>query len=284
MGLFDDIMQRLFGGAQTSSSSATGPVDMTPGPFRDLQNPLAGLFQSFLGGAGNNMLSNLGQQYGGPLFAPMTDAEGATLARLGMMPTFGKAGSYFDDAVAGKYLGPNQYMSDYIKAAQHETQMALEQTLGRTLPGRFAMAGHLTNPYQTSKPSNSSSAFDRAAALAYGEGAHALGKIATDITYQGYESERNRQQAAANSRVQLGQAEVDSTIKTLQAQALPRLIQELGIERGMKTFQDSMGQVLDVLKLIGGITQPTVATAGSSTSSGTQNKGIFDAITIGFPK
>ena len=88
-----------------------------------------------------------------------------------------------------------------------------------------------------------------------------------------YEGERQRQQQAA----QLQQQEVDQTIKVLQAQALPRMIQELGIERGIALFQQRANDLLKYLQLALEAGKPTVGQQQTTVSKGESTGGILPA-------
>lgn len=265
-----DFLKSVFGGGESTQQSTSTPVDMTPAAYKGLQPQLAGSLSS--------LLSSGVPQYSGPTTAGLGANEQSVLGQL--MSSTGpgtERSQYLDKALSGGFLpgqpGANPYLDAAIKSAQEPTRLALEQTLGRTLPGRFTMAGQSTAP-------QGSSAFDRAAAMATGQGARALSDIATNMSYAGYESERNRQTQAA----QLSQAEVDTTIKNLQAQGLPRMIQQHGIELGMQLFQDNTKALLEVLKLIGGVTSPTIANQGQSTGTQETEKGILPGIQGFLPK
>lgn len=187
----------------------------------------------------------------------------------------------------------NPIVQAAIQAAQRPTQQALDESLTRDLPGRFAMSGQQTQP-------QSSSAFDRAAAIATRGSADALGDIATNISYQNLNDANNRaasalgqyttgQQAAnqqtqqltsqaqnnqatnaisaAGQQSQIQASDVNSMISNLQAQALPRLIQDLGVERGMEAFNSNITSLLAGLGLTSSTTQPTVANSSDSSSA-----------------
>lgn len=269
----------------------------------------------------------------------------------------------------------NPFMQQYIESAQRETNRALQETLSRTLPGRFTQAGQFIQP-------GSSSAFDRAAAIATEGAAASMGDIATDISYRAFQDAANReaalfenelarrgqlglqtqqltaaaqqgaleramqapgvaanlqtsqaqdeltraqtgvsgaQQSNINANTQLTNAqqnltnaqtgatnaeagltnaqtgtqnaqtglvnaqtgltgsqiqsqEVDTLIKNLQAQALPRLIQEMGVERGMEAFNNQVNSLLSVLGISAGVTRPVIANESKSSSGGFQLK------------
>lgn len=254
-------MSWLFGG----SSSKTTPKDMTPQAFKNLQGPLAGVLGKFIGakpGGGNALLSGV-PQYQGPTSAPIGANEQALLGQLMNGPQAQNAGSA--DALIGKTLsggflpgqaGANPFLDASIRAAQRPTLEGLTETLTRALPGRFTQAGQFIQP-------QGSSAFDRAGAIASRGAANAMGDIATNMSSGAYEAERGRQQQA----VQLSQAQVQSTIQNLQAQALPRLIQEFGIQQGMAQFQNRVNSLLQALGISTGVAAPVVANSGSSSSS-----------------
>lgn len=269
------VLKALFGGSdssQTSQSTST-PVDLTPDAYKGLQQPLADTLKSLLASGGST--------YSGPLTTPETGTEQNVLTGLGTQTGPNTARSqYLDSSIAGNYLpgqGGNPFLDAAIKAAQRPTLEGLQDTLSRSLPGTFTQAGQFIQPNNNSN--GGSSPFDTAAALATRGAANAIGDIATKMSSDNYNTERDRQQQS----VALSQNEVDATIKNLQAQALPRLIQENGIERGMALFQQQTQQLLDLLKTIGAVSSPTIANQSQSTGEATSSssKGIIPGL---FPK
>ena len=206
---------------------------------------------------------------------------------LGQMGSASQTGAFGGDNM-------NPFQQQYIDQAQRQTMQNLEETLGRTLPGRFAMSGQSTQP-------GGSSAFDRAAAIATRGATQEMGDIATRISYQAMEEARNREAGLMtgeldrnfgrdtqyNTAVQnqldralqmpgleagIRSGEVDNLIKNLQAQALPRLIQEMGVERGMEAFQNQINSMLAVMGIQAGVSAPVIGNSSSSRSSGFQLK------------
>lgn len=296
-------------GTPTGSSMYTGPV----GPSGAAQQLMGNTAQSGMDpNAVNKFVSglNLGpQQSLGQFTQGLADAS--------------QTGAFGADA------GSNPFAQSYIDQAQRQTMQNLEETLSRTLPGRFTQAGHIVQP-------QGSSAFDRAAAIASRGATQEMGDIASRISYQALESARGREadamgaelgrggEAAAraaqaqqaqldramqvpgleaqiqnlgaqtgatkaqtglteaqtqtqNSQTDLTQAgvqaqEVDTMIKNLQAQALPRLIKEMGIERGMEAFQNNVNSMLSVLGIAGGVTRPVISQQSDSKSGSLQLK------------
>ena len=251
------VVDALFGG-KTSKSSST-PIDMTPDEYKKLRSGFADQLTS--------ITQSGGPEYTGPLTTPITNNEQDVLAQLRSQA--GDRTGYLNDVIAGKYLpgqqGSNPFLQAAIEAAQRPTLAALNETLSRTLPGRFTAGGNFVQPH-------GSSAFDRAAAIATTGAAQTMGDIAGKLSYEGYDAERTRQ----NQAIQLSQGEVDSMIKNLQAQGLPRLIEQAGVENGMKMFQDRIGNLTELLKILAGITTPTIGNVQTAESH--ESKGIIPGL------
>jgi hypothetical protein len=263
MGVFDF----LFGGKKES----TKPVDVTPPELASLRSPFANTLKTLFGTTGSEASLAGVPSYSGPLTAPITPGEETALSTLTTEdPLQAQRRSLLTDTLAGKFLpgaeGSNPFLSAAIEAAQRPTLEGLVQTLSRTLPGRFTQAGQFVQP-------QGSSAFDYAAAQASTGAANALKDIATNISFGGYEAERGRQQGA----IPLAQQEVQTMLENLQAQALPRLIQENGIERGLSLFKDRLTAFLQALQLA---TQAPLQTVASKSKGST----TVGAIPTLFPK
>lgn len=255
------VGRTLFGGSEQKQQSTSTPTDMTPPEFQALRGPLAELLMSQVSGGG--------QQWQGPWSANMTANEGGLLQQLmGQTDPGGTRNQLIEQTMQGGFLGANPFLEQAIQAAQRPTLQGLEETLSRALPGRFTQAGQFVQP-------QGSSAFDRAAAIATRGAADAMGDIATNMSFGAHEAERGRQQEA----IGLSRAEIDSTISNLQAQALPRLIEEMGIERGLQEFQRQTQQLLEIMRILGGVTTPTVAQTSQMTAEGSSTGGIIPGIT-----
>lgn len=235
-------MGNAFGG------SKGGSVDMTPDAFKGLQGGFADLLKGFFGGGIGGAFNQL-PKWNGDYSAGITNPEQRTLDRIGGFDVGSQ--DYLRRVIGGEFLpgqaGSNPFLDAAIKNAQRPTLQGLTETLGRVLPGRFTAGGQFTQP-------QGSSAFDRAAAMATGQAAESLSGIATNMSFQGYESERNRQQSA----VQLGQQELTSMTEQLKAQGLPRLIEEMGIERGMTEFNSRLQALMSALGLMANVTRPVM--------------------------
>jgi hypothetical protein len=275
MSWLTPALNTLFGSSKSSSQSTSTPVEMQAPEFQALRGP----FSEQL----SNLMENGPPQFGGPFSAPIGASEQDILGELrGQTGPGTQRQGYLNDVLGGKYLNSNPFLDAAIRAAQRPTLEGLQETLGRVLPGRFTQIGQMTQSGGgTGGGGGGSSAFDRAAAIATRGASSALGDIATNMSFGSYGQERGMQQQA----VGLDQAEVDSTIKNLQAQALPRMIQEMGIERGMEAFKTNIAAVLDILKTIAGVTAPVIANKSQSTGTSEGHPGIIKFnVGIGTPK
>lgn len=184
----------------------------------------------------------------------------------------------------------NPFLSSAITAAQTPTMQNLQETLGQQLPSQFAAAGQHVQP-------GASSAFDRAGDIAVRGASQEMGNIASTMSNQFYGQQSAQQaQSALQNNAQTGQAmiqqqanqfagdqnaqnrqmtaaqtaptatstQVSNMVQNLQAQALPRLIQQYGIENGMTQFNDQVNSLLSTLGIAGGVTKPTVGQSSSS--------------------
>jgi hypothetical protein len=248
---------------------------MTPQEIVDLRKKFSDTLQKLLGGGqpaqevvlGTPGYSDTGQ----PLAAPIAGGEQQLLDKLLAQGNDTTTQDYLSRVIRGEFLPggeqQNPFLRAAIEAAQRPTLEALEETLSRTLPGRFTSAGQFVQP-------KGSSAFDRAAAIATRGASQTMGDIAAKISAGAYDTERTAQQQA----VQLSQQEVETTIANLNAQALPRLIQELGIERGIAEYNTRLQTVLQALSVATGAPLQTIAMQGTSAAEGTSTGGLLPAL------
>lgn len=276
------VLKSIFGGSETTQQSTSTPINFTDPALKglspDLANTLRGLLSSY-----GDQISGAGDPLGSAkptVQAPLTGQEQGILSSIpGQIGPNTDRANYFRDVLQGKYLpgggNDNPFLQDAIRAAQRTTLEGLTETLTRALPGRFTAAGQLIQSNEGG--GGGSSAFDRAGAIATRGAANAVGDIATNMSNQNFQNERTQQTTVAG----LDQGEVDNTIKGLQASALPRLIQQNGLDQGLALFQQQTDKLLEILKTIGAVQAPTIANQSQSTGSSSSEKGIFPAL---FPK
>ena len=158
----------------------------------------------------------------------------------------------------------NPFLEAAIGIAQRPTAEALQHAVGRQIPGMFAAAGHQGG--QTIG-GGGSTAKDLNVIRASEVGGRALGDIAGSMSNQAYQFERGLQQGS----IGLGQQDIGALIANLQAQGLPRSIEDMGITRAIELGQRGVGNWLQGLQIAGGMPLQTVGNIQQS--SGTQTGG-----------
>lgn len=254
------VMHSIFGGSDSQSQSTSKPVDMTPEELKGIRQPFATSLTGLLNNGGADA-------YSGQLVAPMAPGETAALGGVNNAALDPLRKNLISFTQGGGFLNGNPFLDAAIKAAQRPTLQGLEETLSRTLPGRFTQAGNFTQP-------GGSSAFDRAAAIATRGAFDANKDIATKMSYDSYNDERNRQQGS----IQLGQNEVNTMIEGLKANALPRLIEQMGVDKGIEEFHARITSLMQALQIASGAPISQIASQSQSTGSATTDKGMIPSL------
>jgi hypothetical protein len=197
----------------------------------------------------------------------LTGTEGSLLNQLGVLggqpsPTATAGNELLLKTLSGEFLDPasNPFLQATINAA---TRPLFEQFQDVTLPrlqSQFTAAGQRIGP-------QGSSAFDRAAAIAQRGLASAVGDVATNIAGQNFQAERGRQQEGIGLGRQLTAQDIQSTISALQAVALPRLIDQFGIDKAGEDSNNRINVVLQALAIAQGL-PVTIGQESQGTSAG----------------
>ena len=234
------------GGIPAGRSAA---LDITPEEFANLRGPLADTIRDLLTTGG-------GPEAQGPFAAPIGANEQAILDMLMQQVGGGALGGdvnrLLGETLQGKFLSPetNPFLGDLISALQRRETENFERVTLPRLRGEFTAAGQRVQP-------EGSSPFDKAAAMSTGDLLNRLSDISTQVSAGQFEQERGRQQAAIGLASQVSQQGITSAIEALQAQALPRLVEQLGIDKGLEEFRRRVGVLLDVLGTGVGAASPT---------------------------
>lgn len=241
----------------SKSKSRGRPVDMTPNEFKAIRDQTADSL--------SNVFSGGGQRYGGPLFAPITAEEMASLDQLNTMAGGGgqlerEISGELLKSVRGDYLDPasNPYLQATADAATRHLTQDLDQAEleNRSL---FSRAGQ---KIQESSP------FATAQAITNRGYADAVGDVSTQIFGGNYQSERDRQVQATQFGGEFEKFQFTRALDNLKAQELPRLIAEVGIERGITQFNEYIDDIMEALNLATGATAATLGQETDSTSVG----------------
>lgn len=239
----------LSAGGSDSESRSTA-VDLTPGKYKKQRGLVADELES-------RILGNV-RGIEGPFVAQLTPEE---LSALGSFKANafdpGGVGAAVDKQLTDTLTGvSNPFMAQAIDAAINPIlkNAKLQELRDRAL---FTGAGQKIQ---------SSSAFTEDRANSIAETERNVGDVASQIAFQTYQQERQNQMQAiqlANLRF----AEQREGIATL---ALPRLIEQLGIDKGNAELQRRFAVIESALELMAKLTSPTIGYNSSSTSSSGQ--------------
>lgn len=237
------------------------------------------------------------------------------LQSLGMLPQEFQQGAIqniqggpqnelLEQTLRGDFLSPesNPFLQQSIEAAQRPLLERFEQQMGDKR-GEFTQAGHFVQP-------GSSSPFETAEARMQTGLANAMGDVSTQMVSENYARERQAQQNAvrqflqnqqiganiesnlANQIMQAGQlgSEIESGIgerrlqtllSNLEAQALPRMIEQQGIDRGLEEFRRERDELLQLLGVGGELGTPITATFQPTRGSPGALGGLFSGLGSG---
>lgn len=195
----------------------------------------------------------------------------------------------------------NPFLQQAIAAAQRPLLAEFENTIAPALRAQFTQAGQQIQ-------GQGSSPFQQAAADAQGNVLNALGDIAGRLSYQdfaqrqqlgsqefqqlrelqtqqnlaqralqsdAYQQERQRQIDALQTSTGVDRAQIENLIAGLEAQALPRLVEQYGIDQGLEEFRRRQGQLLEAIRLGGGFAGPTGVVTGTSTGGSRSSPGLL---------
>lgn len=269
------------GGGRSGQSSQTQGFDLTPGEFEDLRGPLRDFFLGVLPDIpGAFSFTDPRLQEGGldRLRAPLSGAELLNIDRLqqqaeGLSENEQLSNELLTRRLRGDFLDPaeNDALRDVIRFT---TGNINEQFNQQDLEARslFARAGQ-------SLPE--SSPFAQAQAQSNVGRVNAIGEQTANLLFGNLQAERGRQteaveQVRANSRGVFERSQA-----ALQATALPRLVDQLGIDRGLQEFQARLAALSSALGVGAGLAAPTPSQSGSS-SGFAKNSGILSGSSIRF--
>lgn len=240
----------MVGYNQSESRSRSSPYDLTPPQLKALRGPAANLLRSYIAGDGG---------YEGAFVAELTPEERELLRIVGAQggersPLESASAAQLQGTLRGDYADPNNpLVQAAIRAAQRP---AIEAFREASLADRaaFTLAGHRVGGTAEGGGPSESSPFARARALAQRGLANSLTDISSEIVYGNLQAERDRQIRAASAAEQLEQGEFNRAVQALEAAALPRLIEQLGIDRGIEEFNRRIQLALTAAGIVFGNT------------------------------
>jgi hypothetical protein len=200
-----------------------------------------------------------GDPYAGPLTADLGAEEGATLQSLaGQRNPFGQDVSR--EALLSTIRGDSpQFQSALQEAINAGTidirRFAEEENLAnRALFGR---AGHTlseSSPFSIAQAKSNQGILD------------AVAKLSSDIRLPAMLQERQNQLAATSMLASQEDQGFQRELQLLEAQGLPRLIQEQGIARGLELYKEQQARILQARTILAQLTSPTLGQKSSQES------------------
>ena len=262
-GLSDPSLNRPAAG---TAPTAGGGERRTAGglQFDDVLDAVLGGGGATRGGAADIPVS---QGVGGPAFsdvarlltAGLTGEESAQIDRIrqfgGISETERAAFRSLDETLAGRFLDPNnEVLQGFVEAAQRpiREQNARDQLDQRAL---FTRAGQNIQ---------SSSPFAAAFSDLQGSLYNSLKDTAAQILYPAFQSERENQLAAANLAPQLLGQIAQRNLQVLEAEGLPRLVAQQGIQNALSELDSRRSAVASALAAAAGLAQPVTGTSSRS--------------------
>lgn len=235
------------GGGESNSRSKSR--DLTPREYVAERPFIADFGRTYQGGT----------PYGGPLSAPLSGQEQTTLSGLsGMRNPFGQ------DASREELLGTIQGKSPLFQNALQEAINA-----GMIDISRFAEDENLANRAlfnRAGQTLSESSPFAMAQARSNQGVLDAVAKLSSDIRLPAMLQERQNQLAATGMLTQQEDAGLARQLQILEAEGLPRMIQEQGISRGLELYKEQQARILAARSMLAQLTSPNLGQKASSES------------------
>lgn len=223
--------------------------DVTPGEFKGIRAPVAGGIEGIISSQG-------GPAFQGPFTADIGQAEQAALEGVqgfsGNNALQQQSDVFLGDQLSGRALSPesNPFLQQTIEAATRPLFRAFDD---RELQER-ALFGRAGQKLQESSP------FAQARSRATEGLLSAVGDVSGRIAGENFQRGLDRQQQAVNQVQATQTARFQQARGVLEASALPRLIEQFGIDQGRAEFERRMQMFLQALQLGGQISSPTLAT------------------------
>lgn len=229
----------MVGFAQDESTSK----DMIPWPYQQMRQPVAQGMAPWLNW-------NTMPQYGEDFTSPMLPAEAGNLGNLGQMASGQSleipSERQLSDTLAGKYLDieSNPWLrGTYDAAARSVLDSSNEAFMGQ----RSAFTGQQQRPTSSSPMAAAESRLSRDRDIT-------LANLSSQIFSPAYQNERQIQAQAAKTARDFMSFQFDKVVQNQKEQALPRLIEQYGLDKGTEMFNTRMQAFIAILSTAAGLT------------------------------
>lgn len=206
-----------------------------------------------------------------PFVAPVTQPQQDTLANIAKAeagnfaafnPVLGQASDVLKNEMSPGFaagLATSPETEAAINAAIQPTRAFFNANTAPGVVGSFAQAG---------QRQGGSSAFDMAFGNSLAQEQATEAATAGGIANQAYQTGLNISANAPAQYSSLNSNEINTLIQQLQAQALPQLTKQLGINNALSVFQQSVASIMQSLGLQVQGEQPQIGYASESASQG----------------
>jgi len=250
-------------------TSTFGPVDLQAKYYKGLREPYSGVLYNAFGPAKDFFSGDLSfdgsdedflNRYRAPMSPGETDALAGLNAQLyGPDPNRDASEDLLGKTLGGDFLSPdsNPYFADMLKYTNQAISDEYNKE-GLQQQALFARAG---------QELPESSPFAHASAELSKARMDAIGKNTAELSGSIYEAERARQTQAVEQRRANAEFEFRRQYEGLQANALPRLIDQMGFERGFEEYQARINAIMTALGLAADVSVPAIGQVGSSATT-----------------
>jgi len=232
--------------------SSTKPKDLTPAQFKQLRSPTR---DQLLGAsAGTGPFAG----YTGPMAAPITADETAAIGNVQAAAAPGNtamSSDYLRNLIGGSQvdLSADPEFAKVLDFAQNRFLSGFDAT-EEANKALFARAGHQV---QDSSP------FANAASRISQAKSQGLADVESQLIGSQLNTTRDRQFDAVTALSGLDTAQLERGVKELEAVALPRLIADMGLERGRAEYARRQELLLRALGLQLEASSPSVGSVGT---------------------
>jgi hypothetical protein len=230
-------------------------TDVTPDEFQQLRKPVGRGLEGIISSEG-------GPTFRGPFTAPIGTQEQTALQNVqgfgGNNLLQNQSDAFLQSQIEGRALTPesNPFLQQTIDAATRPIFQAFDD---RELQER-ALFGRAGQKLQESSPFANARARSNVGLL------QAVGDVSGRIAGDNFQRGLDRQQQAVNQVQATQTARFQQARGILEASALPRLIQQFGIDQGKAEFDRRMQMFLAALQTGGGLSTPTLSTTSVGVS------------------
>ena len=159
-------------------------------------------------------------------------------------------------------VGTNPYLAGAIQSALYPTIRNFQSTTIPELLSRYTGGNQQVQ-------GQGSSSFANAADLASLDLNQSLLGTASGMASSAYQQGIGQQLQAASQASGLQTSELQNLVTAGQQAALPQLVQDLGIQRGLQQYNNNINTLMEALRIAAGGSSPTVAVSSQGTSQST---------------